>query len=128
MEALLRAFDFVRGPSLARMIWPMVARLTQLTQAEIEAGSQVLGPNAIPYRSVRVGEGRLLRVIFRFNGGRAFTTFRIVNLPASGHRARGNLAHLVHELVHVHQFERVGSVYIRQALRAQPQHCRGIAP
>jgi hypothetical protein len=119
METLLRAFDIVRGPVLARLIWPAVARLTPLTRAEIEVTSRALGPDAIEYSAVRIGEGRLLKLFFRLNGGRAFTTFRIVNLPRHGCHARTNTSLLVHELVHVYQFERVGSQYIAQALRAQ---------
>ncbi len=61
----------------------------------------------------------MLRLIFRLNRSRAFTLFHTINLPASGHHSRGNLDLLVHEMVHVWQFENVGSVYIWQALKAQ---------
>ena len=90
-----------------------------MTQEETEAASQVLGPNTVRYRSVRVAEGRILRLFFKKNGDRAFTLFHTINLPASGHHSRGNLDLLVHEMVHVCQFENVGSVYIPDALRAQ---------
>ena len=47
------------------------------------------------------------------------TLFRTINLPAKGHHPRRHLKLLVHEMVHVKQFENVGSVYLAQALRAQ---------
>ena len=47
------------------------------------------------------------------------TLFRTINLPAKGHHPRRHLKLLVHEMVHVKQFEKVGSVYLAQAVRAQ---------
>ncbi len=59
-------------------------------------------------------------MVFKFNGNRAFATFHTINLTkAPHHHSRPNLDIVVHELVHVYQFEVVGSVYIWQALRAQ---------
>ena len=116
---LFRAFDVVGGPALFQVFWRAVARLSRLTEPEIEAAASVLGPSAIEYDSVWVGEGRLLRLAFRLNRSRAFTTFHIINLPASGSHTRSRLDIVVHELVHVYQFEQVGSVYIYEALRAQ---------
>jgi hypothetical protein len=119
MERLLKVFDVVGGPTLARLIWPVITRLSPLTQSEIESASRVLGPDAIRYAAVRIGQGGLLSLAFKVNGGRAFTTFRILNLPKEGDHSRSHMPLLVHELVHVYQFERVGSRYITQALRAQ---------
>ena len=90
-----------------------------MTEAETVVISGVLGPDQSGYERVRISEGRVLGFIFNRNGGRAFTTFRTINLPAVGRQSRPNLRLLVHEMVHVRQFEVVGSVYIWQALRAQ---------
>ena len=100
-------------------MWHLLTGVSWLTQDETDAAGQVLGPGAIRYAAVRVAEGRVLRLIFKVNGGRAFTLFHTINLPASGHHSRGNLNLLVHEMVHGYQFEQVGNVYIWQALRAQ---------
>ena len=116
---IFQLFDIVRGPRLFEFIWHILTGVSPLTDTEIEAASAVLGPSSIRYNSVRVAEGRLLRLIFKFNGGRAFTTFHTINLPRIGSHSRLHLDLLVHELVHVFQFELVGSVYIWQALRAQ---------
>ena len=61
----------------------------------------------------------MITVVFKINGDWAMTLFRTINLPAKGHHSRGHLKLLVHEMVHVEQFEKVGSVYLAQAVRAQ---------
>ena len=119
VKLLFKAFDFLQIPRIFQLGWHIVTGVSRLTQDETDAAGQVLGPSAVRYSVVRVAEGRILRLIFKLNGNRAFTLFRTINLPASGHHSRGNLDLLVHEMVHVHQFEQVGSVYIWQALRAQ---------
>jgi hypothetical protein len=42
-----------------------------------------------------------------------------VNLPDRGPRGRSNVGLLIHELVHVYQYERAGSRYLIEALAAQ---------
>lgn len=119
VKPLFKAFDLLQGPRIFEMVWHLLTGVSRLTDEEVGAASQILGPDAVRYAAVRVAEGRVLRLIFRINRSRAFTLFHTINLPASGHHARGNLDLLVHEMVHVYQFEKVGSVYIWQALRAQ---------
>ena len=116
---ICKSFDLFRGPFVFRAVWHLLARVSRLTGPEIEAASGILGGDAIRYSVVRVAEGRLLRLIFRLNNNRAFTTFHTINLPAKGSHTRPHLDILLHELVHVYQFERIGSLYIWQALRAQ---------
>ena len=60
-----------------------------------------------------------MTVVFKIYGDRAMTLFSTINFPAKGHHSRGHLKLLVHEMVHVKQFEKVGSVYLAQAVRAQ---------
>ena len=119
MTFIFGAFDVLRGPRLFEFVWHLLVSVSRLSQAEIDAASAVLGSNAIRYISVRVAEGRLLTLVFKINGGRPFVTFRTINLPKTGSKTRSNLSIVVHELVHVLQFEKVGSVYIGQSLRAQ---------
>ena len=119
VKLLFRTFDLLQGPWLFKLVWHLLTGISRLMADELDAPGQVLGPDAVRYSTVRVAEGRLLRLIFKLNGNRGFTLFHTINLPAEGHHSRGNLDLLVHEIVHVYQFEQVGSVYIWQALRAQ---------
>ncbi len=116
---IIRVFDALRGPRLFEIIWHIFTKVSALSETEINAASSVLSTNAIRYAIVRVAEGGLLAVIFRLNRRRAFTTFHTINLPGSGGHSRSQLNIVVHELIHVYQFELVGSIYIWQALRAQ---------
>jgi len=119
MTWIFRAFDLLRWPRLFEIVWHLLTKVSRLTESEIRAASLVLGPNSIRYNAVRVAESRLLRLVFKLNGARAFTTFHTINLPSFGGHSRSHLDIVVHELVHVYQFEVVGSIYIWQALRAQ---------
>jgi hypothetical protein len=110
--------DLLGGPELFRFFWHLATRSARLTPDEIAQAAVVLGPQALRYRDVRVAHGGLLRLIFRLNGGRPFATFHTINVPARW-ADRYDESLLVHELVHVLQHERVGSVYIPQALHAQ---------
>ena len=71
------------------------------------------------YRSFALLTGGIPKLFVRLNGNRRSTILQIINLPGSGHHARGNLDILVHELTHVYQFERVGGAAFRQLLEAQ---------
>jgi hypothetical protein len=90
-----------------------------LTAEEIATAGSILGADAIRYSEVRIAERGILKLVFRYNGGRAFATWRSIHLPGAGHRHRGNLGLLIHELTHVYQYEQVGSRYIGEALHAQ---------
>lgn len=136
-----RVVEFLRIPKLVdflhrqtlintvcKTIWRISTKVEPMSEAETEAAVKVFGPRAIQYDAVRVAEGRLLRLAFWINKDTAFTTLHSINLPKSGGHSRTYLEdgikktrlHLmIHELTHVYQFERVGSVYMCQALRAQ---------
>jgi hypothetical protein len=116
---LTRLLDLVGVPELVDFLWRTVSHMSPLTGAEIAAASQVLGPTALRWGDVRVAQGGLLGLWYRLKGDRAFDTFYTVNLPRSGPHARENLDILIHELVHVVQYERVGSVYGVESLYAQ---------
>jgi hypothetical protein len=83
------------------------------------AATSVFGPKAIRYRDVRIAQRGILRQAFRLNKNRAFATWHTINLPDRGEDR--NLPLLIHELTHIFQYERVGSVYIGQGLWAQYQ-------
>jgi hypothetical protein len=60
--------------------------------------------------------GGLLLPFFRMNRNRAFATWHTINLPDS---KASDISLMVHELTHVYQYERVGSLYISQGLWVQ---------
>jgi hypothetical protein len=119
MTGICRVFDALRGPKMFQVFWHILADVSTLSASEIAAGVSVLGAGSIRYEDVRVAEGRLLNIIFKLNRNRAFTTFHTINFSKADNHSRSRLDIIVHELVHVHQFELVGSIYIWQALRAQ---------
>ena len=119
MKWIARAFDALRGPIILETIWRLITCDRALSETEFRAASSVLGSSAIRYDKVRVADGGLLWLIFKFNKKRAFATFHTINIPGSGGGSSRRLDVVVHELVHVYQFEIIGSLYIWQALRAQ---------
>jgi hypothetical protein len=119
VQFVLQVLDLFGVPELFAFIWRAVTRTTPLTGDEIVAATSVLGPFALRFQDIRVAQGGILRLIFRRNGDRAFATFHTVNLPATGYHERSNVAILLHELVHVYQYERAGSRYFAEALLAQ---------
>jgi hypothetical protein len=119
IQCALQLLDLVGAPELFVFFWRAVTHASPLTGAEILAVTSVLGPSALRFQDIRVCQGGVLHPIFRRNGERAFATFHTVNLPASGVHERANVAILLHELVHVFQYERAGSRYFAEALLAQ---------
>lgn len=111
-------FDLLGGPEAIQFVMHLGMRVTPLTAVEIAAIASVLGPDAIEFKEVRVAEGGILALVFRLNGGRAFATWHTMHLPPG---KREDLSLLVHEATHVYQYERVGSVYIGEAIYAQRQ-------
>ncbi len=108
------AFDKLRGPVIFEFLWQRLNKAHSLSQEQIDSASSVLGSAPIGYQKVRVSQGGRLKLIFRRNSQRAFTTFHTLNLPEET-----PLAIVVHELTHVCQFEQVGTKYMWQALKAQ---------
>jgi hypothetical protein len=114
-----RLFDLAGGPELGEFLLHLGTHAGPLTQTESAAARAVLGPGGERWGEVRVAQGGVLGPIFRRNGGRAFTTWHTINMPSDGHSARTNLEIVVHELTHVLQYERAGTIYMVEALRAQ---------
>ncbi|MGQ9840120.1 MAG: hypothetical protein ACUVR4_06255 [Anaerolineae bacterium] len=125
VQLVLEVLDLLGMPELFGFIWRLTTRVSPLTGAEIAAAATVLGPTALRYHDIRVAQGGLLDLIFRWNGDRAFVTFHTVNLPSRGDHRRENLDILLHELVHVLQYERAGSRYFAEALLAQHEEGYG---
>ena len=119
MKWIFNIVDIFRIPRVLEIVWHLLTEVSALTEQEIKAGIAVLGTDAISYSAVRVAQRRILNVIFKLNGNRAFATFHTINLPQIGSNARAQLDVTVHELIHVFQYERIGSVYIWEAIRAQ---------
>jgi hypothetical protein len=109
-------FDVTGGPELAQILLRVATETRPLTAAEIEAAAAVLGAKAIRYDEVRLAQEGVLRRAFKMNGNRAFATWHTIAMPAG---ADDDVSLIVHELTHVYQYERRGSVYIGQGLGAQ---------
>jgi hypothetical protein len=116
---LTRLADIPGLPELIDFVWRIASHMTPLTGTEIAVAARILGPTAIRWGDVRVAQGGFLGLWYRLKGDRAFATFYTVNLPRTGPHARENLDILIHELVHVFQYERLGSVYGPESLYAQ---------
>jgi hypothetical protein len=109
------------GPEMAQLLLRALTQTRPLTADEIETAAAVLGKDALPYERVRLAQGGILTYAFRMNKNRAFSTWHTINMPE---RPEEDLPLLVHELTHTYQFERVGTVYIGQALLEQRRHGR----
>ena len=110
------SFDLIGGPEIAQFFMHLVTVTRPLNAEEIGAAAAVLGERAIRYHDIRVAHGGVLDLVFRLNKNRAFATWHTINVPID---TQENLPMMVHELTHVYQFERVGSIYIGQGLWVQ---------
>ena len=95
---------------------------TPLTAVELTAVQPIFGPNNLRYQDVRIAQGGILNLVFRYNGGLAFATWHTIHLPRAMERVGGkgngreNLSLLVHELTNVFQYHHVGSRYLGEAI------------
>ena len=118
-KRIFKILDLLQIPKISQVLLRLLTRTSVLTAEELEAADQVLGSEAVQYPKVRIAEGGVMALVFKINGDRAMTLFHTINLPAKGHHSRGHLKLLVHDMVHVKQFEKVGSVYLAQDVQAQ---------
>jgi hypothetical protein len=119
VQLLLQVLDLFGVPEVFALVWRGLTRTSRLTAEEVAAATAVLGPHALRYEDVRIAKGGILNFVFRLNGNRAFAVFHTINLPATGRHTRDHLDIVLHELVHVCQYERAGSRYFAEALLAQ---------
>ena len=113
---MAQLFDAVGGPEIGQFLMHLITYTTPLTPEEQAMMQEVLGTEAMRYDEIRVAEGGLMDWVFARNGNLAFTTWRTVNFPRNGRHTRANRAILVHELMHVYQYEQVGSRYLGEAI------------
>ncbi len=118
-RCVFRAFDILRFPCIFEFFWHILTKVSPLNQGEIEAASEMFGPNPSRFNTVRIAQGRLLNIVFLFNRKRPFVTFHTINYSRPRDNSRKHLADIIHELTHVYQFELVGTIYLWEALRAQ---------
>ena len=118
-KPVFKILDLLQIPKILQVLLRLLTHTSVLTAEELEAAGQVLGPEAAQYPKVRIAEGGVMALVFKINGDRAMTLFHTINFHAKRHHSRGRLKLLVHDMVHVKQFEKVGSVYLAQAVRAQ---------
>lgn len=125
VQFVFEVLDLFGAPEIFAFVWRIATQTSPLTGEEIAAAAAVLGPRAMRYQDIRVAQGGVLRWIFRKNGQRAFATFHTINLPEEGEHRRSNVEVVVHEIVHVYQYERAGSRYVAEALLAQQEEGYG---
>ncbi len=125
LQLVLQVLDIAGVPELFNFLWRLGVRTSPLTGDEVAVAASVLGPTALRYHDIRVAQGGLAELVFRRNGDRAFVAFHTINLPSRGAHRRENLDILLHELVHVLQYERAGSRYFAEALLAQHEEGYG---
>ena len=113
---IMQLFDLLGGPEIAQFLMHLVTKTTPLSGDEVAIISSILGPYGLRYGDVRVAEGGLFDLIFKYNGNMAFATWHTINLPRTGRHTRATLPIVVHELTHVYQYERVGSRYLGEAI------------
>lgn len=111
---VLRLLDLVGAPEIGELLLHLFSSVRKLTSNETTAGKLVLGDGAVRWNDVRVGSGGVLDLIWKVNSGRPFTTWHTINAPPGT-----SVATMVHELAHVYQYERAGTLYMAQALHAQ---------
>ncbi len=114
---LVQWFDLIGGPEIIQLLFHLFINTTPLTPDEIATMTAILGPKAMRYQDVRIATGGILTFIFKWNGNLAFTAWHTISLPpAPAHHTRANRGLLVHELLHVYQYENVGSRYMTEAI------------
>ncbi|HEX8705951.1 MAG TPA: DUF4157 domain-containing protein, partial [Myxococcaceae bacterium] len=88
-----------------------------LRTSEVELLKKVFGPG-LKYPVVRLT--RMSALVATLNGSRAFTLSNTIHLPAKAYNAMAQYPSLlVHEMVHVWQYQREGWSYAPDALWAQ---------
>lgn len=111
MEALLMLLDCLYLPEIALWIHQIFKPNTRrLYPDEIEMARSIFG-ESIDYQKVRIdGHARIGCRKYHF----AYVSFQMIN-------TWGLLSdrHFIHEMVHIWQYQRLGSVYIPRALYAQ---------
>lgn len=120
---LLHLVELVGLGELLQLSWGLIFRLRPLTVAERAASAAVHPAGLIPYWQVRVHDDSVLIKIGVWLAGRlktkvtpgAITSMRIIHASAAGL----SMPLVVHELTHVGQYEKVGAVYLPEALHAQ---------
>lgn len=121
LEVAMHIFDLSGIAEKVQLWWGLIFRLRRLKQPEIDASLEVHAKGQIPYWMVRVDERSLLvrglnalGKVFGGDQAEAITTMHIIH---ADDKLKVDTA--VHELTHVAQYEKVGSIYIPEALHAQ---------
>ncbi len=104
--------EVVGVPEALQIVWESFNQTRPLNSAEDKASKQVHAPGLIPYHKVRIDENSILT---RINGMRPFVTFHIIHYSGTSLPPHT----VVHELTHVAQYEKAGSIYMFEALHAQ---------
>jgi hypothetical protein len=95
-----------------------------LTQTELQAGRAIYG-DAIDWDKVRIVQGGIVAEILERNGGRAFVPGNFIIAPENFAQAVNGRDVLIHELMHVYQYQRGGLSYAIESIHGQATEGRG---
>ena len=95
---IMQSFDLLGGPEIVEFLMHLITHTTPLTIAETDLITSILGWQGMRYQDVRVAQGGLLDLVFKYNGNLAYTTWHTVNLPRhykgdKANHTRTNFAH-----------------------------------
>lgn len=121
-EAFIHVLEAAGLGEGLQLFWGLIFRLRPLSPPERRASESVHPKGLIPYWKVRVDEnsylikiGQKLAKLFKTKTSpAAITTMHVIHAPTVL-----SLPIAVHELTHVAQYEKVGDMYMPQALHGQ---------
>lgn len=122
IPAVVHVLEAVGLNEALQLIWGFVFRMRELSDDEIKASKEVHPSGLIPYWKVRVDEDSFMITIGQYFAKKfntrfspaAITTMHVIQAPKNM-----RLPVAVHELTHVGQYEKVGAVYMIEALHGQ---------
>jgi hypothetical protein len=124
IETAIRFIELVGIADALQYVWGLIFHTRPLTPEERDASKLVHGEDQrlIPIWEVRVDEGSFMVKLGKWINSftdpgateRAITTMHIIQAPKGI-----DLETVVHELTHVAQYEKIGAVYMPQALHGQ---------
>ena len=122
LQVLMHLAETIGVMEALQLVWGLAFRMRPLTKAERDASEEVHAKGQIPYWKVRVDENSWLikigqgfaKLFGTKTSPAAITTMHIVHAPKLL-----SLPIAVHELTHVAQYEKIGAMYMPQALHGQ---------
>ncbi len=122
---LCKLLDILGWVELNQAFWQLFKRQTRhLTPLELHEAQLVYGSNTLPWQQIRIDEYSVLAktgAFFRGSHQLGLCLFYTINFTRPLNCTPGNsdMSWLIHELIHVYQMYKLGSVYLIEATYAQ---------